>query len=102
MRTTPQHEHAAAHAAGYEQLRRHLVDGQLTCDRLGVALVLREGLASWLEQWSKLPVPTALSAAATSPAAALPKLACTEVVQVLSAMALSHMNEIFPIKEVSA
>ena len=102
MRTTPQQEHAAAHAAGYEQLRRHLVDGKLTCDRLGVALVLREGLAGWLEQWSKLPVPTALSSAATSPAAALPKPACTEVVQVLSAMALSHMNEIFPIKEVSA
>lgn len=97
MSTAPQQEHAAR----YEQLRRPLVNGQLATDLLGEALVLREGLSAWLALWSKLPVPTSLPSAAGSPAAALPKLTCTKVVQVLSAMALSHI-EVSHIKKVSA
>ena len=80
--------------ARYEQLREAMSNRQFTASRHGLAVLLQEGLAAWLEQWSKLPLATPLPSAGTARAVALPEMACADVVQVLSAMALDHLREV--------
>ena len=93
MSTAMQQEQAATHAARYEELRP-IASRQVMSGRLGLGVVLQEGLAAWLEQWSQLPVPTPLPSAATATAVALPEAACPQIVHVLSAMALGHLGEV--------
>ena len=93
MSSTPCVRQDAAHTRRYEQLREHVIDGPLRSDRLGLAVVVQEGLAAWLQRWSNLPLPQALGAQAPAPAIALPEAAGAHVVQVLSAMALGHLRE---------
>ena len=97
MSSTPCARQDAAHTRRYEQLREHVIDGPLRSDRLGLAVVVQEGLAAWLQRWSNLPLPLplpkALGAQAPAAAIALPEAAGAHVVQVLSAMALGHLQE---------
>ena len=96
MSSTPcARQDAAAHTRRYGQLREHVIDGPLRSDRLGLAVVVQEGLAAWLQRWSNLPLPLpkALGAQAPAAAIALPEAAGAHVVQVLSAMALGHLRE---------
>jgi len=93
MSSTPCARQDAAHTRRYEQLREHVIDGPLRSDRLGLAVVVQEGLAAWLQRWSNLPLPKALGAQAPAAAIALPEAAGAHVVQVLSAMALGHLRE---------
>lgn len=80
--------------ARYEQLRTHQVTRQFTIGRLGMGVVIQEGLAAWIEQWSKLPVTTPVRSHSPSPTVApLPEAACPHIVHVLSAMALGHLRE---------
>ncbi len=74
--------------ARYEELRAAVLSGAVGLVRLGLALVLRSGVAAWTEAWSALalPPPTLKSADAPSPKAIEGDV---EVVNILVAMACS-------------
>ncbi|MCP4898331.1 MAG: hypothetical protein GY906_15260 [bacterium] len=78
----------------YEELRQHAVERQTLAGRLGLAVLLQQGLAAWVEQWSKMPVPTPVSCAETVRPAPLRDDTSTEVINVLAAMVLSHVQEV--------
>ncbi len=78
----------------YEELRRHAVERQTLAGRLGLAVLLQQGLAAWVEQWSKMPAPTPASCAETVRPAPLCDDTSTEVINVLAAMVLSHVQEV--------
>ena len=84
---------AAAHIARYEALRRDALMRPRLTRRLGLTVLQQYGLAAWMAQWSKfaVPTPTAPSAPARSPV--LPDDINTEVIKVLAAMALGHLQE---------
>jgi len=79
------------HVTRYEELRRHTVERQILSGRLGLAILLRQGLAAWVEQWSKVPAPAPTERSSPSP---LPDSTSTDVINVLAAMALSQMQEV--------
>ncbi|MFQ5592294.1 MAG: hypothetical protein ACE5HE_14120 [Phycisphaerae bacterium] len=81
------------HVARYEELRRHVVERKILVGRLGLAVLLEQGLAAWVEQWSKLPAPTPAPSAEISTPFPLSEDASTDVINVLAAMALGHMQE---------
>jgi hypothetical protein len=80
------------HVARYEELRRHTVERQILAGRLGLAILLRQGLAAWVEQWSKVPAP-APSTERSRPSP-LPDSTSTDLINVLAAMALSQIPEV--------
>jgi len=87
-------ENAPAHVARYEELRRYAVERQILPGRLGLAVVLQQGLAAWIEHWSKMPAPTPAPSAELSGPSPLPEDTSADVINVLAAMALGHMQEI--------
>ena len=91
--STPQ-QSTAATVAHYEELRRHAVAHQTLGGRLGLAVLLQQGLPTWIEQCSKVPTP-ALRAETFRPAP-LRDDTSTDVVNVLVTMVLSHVQEIHP------
>jgi len=91
MSVAPQ-QNAPAHVARYEELRRHAVERQILAGRLGLAVLLRQGLAAWVEQWSKVPAP-APSTERSRPSP-LSDDNSADVINVLAAMALGHMQEV--------
>ncbi len=92
MSVAPQ-QNAPAHVARYEELRRHAVERQILVGRLGLAVLLRQGLAAWVEQWSKMPAPTP-APFAEIPRPPLPDDTSADVINVLAAMALGHIQEV--------
>jgi hypothetical protein len=52
-----------------------------------------QGLAAWVVQWSKLPLPTPIPTTASSSSSVLPDEAHADVIHVLAAMALGHLQE---------
>jgi hypothetical protein len=91
MNVAPQ-QNAPAHVARYEELRRHAVERQILAGRLGLAVLLRQGLAAWVEQWSKVPAP-APSTERSRPSP-LSDDNSADVINVLAAMTLGHMQEV--------
>jgi len=79
--------------ASYEALRR-IALGQRGPDdgpSLGLAILLRQGVAAWLHAWARCPClsdPVARSA----PSPGIPPLVHTELVQLWAHMALSHQE----------
>jgi hypothetical protein len=63
-------------------------------DRLGLTVLLRQGLAAWIEQWSKTPVPMPAPSTEPSRSMRLPDGCNTDIINVLAAMALSHVKEV--------
>jgi len=85
---------ASEHTARYEALRCHMLERD-TSTRHGLAVLLRQGVAAWMEAWSKLPAAPPGSAKDESPRPCpLPDGASTEVVHVLAAMTLGHVEEV--------
>ncbi len=84
-------ETAGTHASRYEELRSHAVSHLVLAGRHGLVVLVRDGLAAWIEQWSMLPAP-ALPLDGPVEAGALPDEASAEVVHVLAAMALIHVR----------
>jgi len=78
----------------YETLRGQAFQRQLWADRLGLAVLRLQGLAAWLVQWSKLPVLAPTSPTELTTPSELPDDAHADVVNVLTAMALGHLQEI--------
>ena len=44
-------------AEDYEQLRRRALAGEPEGSRLGLAVFMRQGMASWMRAWRELPTP---------------------------------------------
>jgi hypothetical protein len=53
-----------------------------------------QGLAAWVAQWSKMPVPTLIPSVQPSKPPALSDETNAEVINVLVAMALGHLQEV--------
>jgi len=83
------------HAIRYEALRTHVVDRRALASHDGLVVLLRQGLAAWMEAWSRLPAPPAspVQTERQRPSR-LPDDASAEVVRVLAAMTLSHIEEV--------
>lgn len=79
--------------ASYEALRR-LALGQRGFDdgpSLGLAILLRQGVAAWLRAWALCPRP-ADPVARTAPPLGIPPLVHTELAQLWAHMALSQQE----------
>lgn len=79
--------------ARYEELRRHVLDQGGTESRLGLTLLLRQGLAAWSEAQRACSLPRVRAVESRSDDL-LPDDARTEVVHVLTNMALSNLQEV--------
>ena len=83
------------HAERYEALRVHAVQRRTPASREGLVVLLRQGVAAWMEAWSRLPAspepPVQTDRQRPSP---FPDEASAEVVRVLAAMTLSHIREV--------
>jgi hypothetical protein len=86
---------APDHAARYEALRAYAVERYAPSSRDGLVVLIREGVAAWMEAWSRLPTPPPppMQAERQRPLA-LPDDASADVVRVLAAMTLSHIQEV--------
>jgi len=77
----------------YEELRGRVLAGRTLGSRLGLSLLLRSGMAAWMQGWAACsPVEPAAQAVA-SRVEPLPDERCAEVVSVLCSMALSNLRE---------
>ena len=94
MREAPRHS-AAAYGTRYEELRRQAVERQILGSRFGLAVLLRQGLAAWVEKWSKVPAPEPLPSTEILRPSPLPDETSAEVIHVLAAMALGHLQEVY-------
>ena len=86
--------HIQDHVNRYETLRGQALQRRLLADRLGWAVLRLQGLAVWVVQWSKLPVPTPAPSPEIARQSALPDDTHADVINVLAAMALGHLQEI--------
>lgn len=93
MSATPQ-QNESAHVARYEELRRNVVEQQVLAGRLGLAVLLQQGLAAWVEQWAKIPRPTPTLSTELSRSSPLSDDTNAAVIHVLATMALGHMQEV--------
>lgn len=89
---------ASEHAARYETLRSQAIDGQTPVARQGMAVLLRQGMAAWIDAWSRVPEPPSpRSARGASPRPRpWPEESSAALIHVLAAMALSHVQEVHP------
>jgi hypothetical protein len=82
------------YGARYEVLRRHALERQhAPAARDGLAVLLRQGVAAWMDAWSRVPAPPPPATGNRGPKAVLPD-SSAEVVRVLAAMALGHIQEV--------
>ncbi len=86
---------ASEHAARYEALRHYVLDLHHTpAARDGLAVLLRQGVPTWMDAWSRLPATPAMRAAQDErQREPLPDGVRQEMVHVLAAMALEHIKE---------
>ena len=82
------------HVPRYEALRAYAIARHTPPSRDGLVILLRHGLAAWMEAWSKLPAPRPMPAQAS--ALPMPDETSVEVVHVLASMTLSHVQEAYP------
>lgn len=93
--TDPTETRAPEHTARYEALRRHVLEPHAApVARDGLVVLLCRGVAAWMEAWSRLPAPAVRVAQEERERPPLPCSACEEVVHVLAAMALGHIQEL--------
>lgn len=86
---------APEHAARYEALRAYAVERHATASRDGLVVLLRQGVAAWMGAWSRLPEPPSRPRHGDrQPPSSLPDDASAEVVRVLAAMTLGHLQEV--------
>ncbi len=85
---------ACVHDARYEELRRQAMERQVLVGRLGLAVLLQQGMAAWIEQWAKMPAPTPVTVSDTARPSSLPDDCSTQIINVLTTMALGHIQEV--------
>ena len=85
---------APALVVHYETLRSEVLAQGSYGSRLGLALVLREGVAAWLAAWATCPAPVAARAACRrAQHERVPTALYADVVHVLTSMALGGLAE---------
>lgn len=95
VHTSASAQRAPDHAPRYETLRAYAVERQAPPSRDGLVVLLSRGVAAWMDAWSRLPVsPPRPPAAERQRPSPLPDDVSTEVVRVLAAMTLSHIEEV--------
>ena len=83
------------HAARYETLRAFAVERHLPASRDGLVVLLRQGVAAWMDAWSRLLTPASrLERPVNQERPTLPADASAEVVRVLVAMTLENIQEV--------
>ncbi len=86
------------HAERYEVLRAHTVERHASASRDGLVVLLRQGVAAWMDACSRLPAPWTPPAPPAQTerkrSSPLPDEASPEVVRILAAMTLSHIQEV--------
>lgn len=88
---------AAQHAAHYEALREHVMVQRCAVGRHGLALLLRQGLAVCMNAWSTVLSTTARSPTADTPRQSpVPDEVNTQLLGVLVAMTLGHIQQVHP------
>ena len=81
--------------ARYEQLRCGVLEERFSDDRHGVALLVREGMAAWIEAWSLCLIPaTPTVASPLQEAPLLPQGLHGEMVHVLANITLSQLQRV--------
>lgn len=86
---------AVEHAVRYEALRRHVIEHSVRAARDGLAVLLRQGVGAWMDAWSLLPaLPTRPTREEHGQPWPLSDGASVEVVRVLAAMTLEHIQEV--------
>ena len=75
----------------YEELRGQVLGGVPSGCRMGLALMLRAGMAGWIEGWAAAPETASCSAGSASTASTVPE-GRSELVAVLAAMALGSVR----------
>ena len=92
----PASDHRAFDAtARYEALRLYAAGRQTPASRDGLVVLLRQGVAAWMDAWSRLPAaPPRPVQAEPQRLSSLPEDASAEVVHVLAAMTLGHLQEV--------
>jgi hypothetical protein len=99
MSSTPAHpaaggQSAADHTTRYEALRAYTVERQAPASRDGLVVLLGQGVAAWMEAWSRLPAGTPRAVQPERPRPSpVPEDVSAEVVHVLVAMTLGHIQE---------
>lgn len=87
---------ALEHMTRYEALRRHALDRHhALVARDGLAVLLGHGVAAWMGAWSRVPASAVRAAQDEHERPPLPDGASAEVVRVLAAMALRHIEEVY-------
>ena len=85
---------ATAATAGYESLRRAVLEGGGGERELGFALLIRQGMAGWIRAWSAGPAPARPAAGPMlGPGIAVPAGVRGEVTHLLVTMALGLTRE---------
>jgi len=86
---------ASEYAARYEALRCYVLERHpAPSSRDGLAVLLSRGVATWMDAWSKLPVPAVRVLQEERYRAPLPDGTSAEIIHVLAAMALGHIHEV--------
>ncbi len=88
---------AVEYSTGYESIRNHAVDRHAPVFRHGLAVLLHQGVASWMHACSKAsassPRPTKDERSRPCPPP-LPGESSVGLVRVLAAMAMGHIQEV--------
>ncbi len=85
---------ASEHVTRYEALRVLILDGQIAIAQHGLAVLLRQGMAVWMDEWAKMPVPPPRVARDEHPRPGpLPEGASADVIRVLVAMTMGHFQQ---------
>jgi hypothetical protein len=79
--------------AAYEKLRNHMLAGSPGGPHSGTIVVLREGVAAWIERRATCPGPTAQSLTQLAPRPLLSDRLHAEIVHVLADIALKRREE---------
>ncbi len=83
------------HAARYEALRHHQRERPGAIAGYGLAVLLRQGVAAWMEVASQVPAPAQRSTQDnTGRPPPLPGGSNAEVVHVLAAMTMEHIQQV--------
>jgi hypothetical protein len=78
----------------YEALRHHAMERNVPVARHGLAVLLRQGVAAWMEAWSGVPAAPVLRSPADERPCPWPDGTNAELVHLLAAMALGHIQEV--------
>lgn len=83
-------------AAAYEELRSHVLSGSPGGPSFGTIVLLREGIAAWIERGAARGVATVRTATSSRTRPVLSEALLAEIVHVLADIALQRREEIKP------